>query len=102
MFIVLEGDYELFDGTQWKPLKRGDVGYSLRGNYHAFRNAGTTIGRLMFITNSGGLDEYFLAISLLTLPQDTERLAEISKHYGYVFKQPETEPQMLSEPAIDS
>jgi hypothetical protein len=28
--MVLEGDYELVDGTQWKPLKAGEVEYSLR------------------------------------------------------------------------
>jgi hypothetical protein len=71
-------------------------------SYHAFRNVGTTIGRLLSITNSGGLDEYFLAISSLELPQDTERLAEISKHYGYVFSGPKPGRQMKSETQLES
>ena len=85
VFVVLEGEYELFDGKEWKPLQKGEVRYSLRGNYHGFRNSGTTTGRLLFMTNAGGLDEYFAEISPLTLPQDMERFAEISKHYGYYF-----------------
>jgi hypothetical protein len=43
----------------------------------------------LFITTPGGLDEYFETISPLTLPEDMDRLTEISKHYGYEFMAPE-------------
>ena len=49
----------------------------------------------MFTTNAGGLDEYFQQISPLTLPNDMDHLAEISRHYGYVFLSPE---QSLPQP----
>ena len=84
-FVVLEGDFEFFDGQDWTPFKLGEVRCSLRGHYHGFRNTGTTAGRLMFVTNAGGLDEYFTLISPLELPRDFDHLTEISKHYGYVF-----------------
>ena len=58
---------------------------SLRGTYHAFRNAGQTPGRMMFMTNGGGIDEYFRAIRKLRVPEDFGRSAEISKYYGYFF-----------------
>jgi hypothetical protein len=61
----------------------------MRGNFHGFRNCGTTTGRLLFTTIPGGLDEYFESISPLTLPQDLERLNEINKHYGIEFMAPE-------------
>ncbi len=83
--MVLEGDYEFFDGENWFPFRQGEVKCSLRGHYHAFRNNGSTMGRMMFYTNAGGLDEYFALISPLNLPKDMDRLMKISSHYGYVF-----------------
>ncbi len=87
--MVLEGDYELFDGKTWKPLPKGEIGYSLRGHYHGFRNSGTSTGRILFMTNAGGLDEYFAEITSLKLPQDMDRLTEVSKHYGIYFLPPD-------------
>jgi len=84
-FVVLEGEYEFFDGQEWAPFKQGEVRYSLRGHYHAFRNTGAFPGRMLFTTNAGGLDEYFALISPLVMPEDQDRLVEISKHFGYVF-----------------
>ena len=58
---------------------------SLRGNYHGFRNVGSAVGKMMFMATPGGLDEYFAEITNLQMPQDLDRLQEISRHYGYVF-----------------
>lgn len=84
-FIVIEGEFELFTGQGWTPFALGEAKCSLRGEYHGFRNVGTTVGKMMFVTNAGGLDEYFASISALELPRDSDRLTEISKQYGYVF-----------------
>jgi mannose-6-phosphate isomerase-like protein (cupin superfamily) len=88
-FMVLEGEYEFFDGESWTPMKPNEIRCSIRGHYHAFRNIGQTTGRLLFTTNGRGLDEYFAEISSLVLPQDIERLNEISKYYSYEFKAPD-------------
>lgn len=88
-FIVLEGTYEFFDGSVWARVKPGEARFSMRGSYHAFRNVGTTIGRMMFVTNGGGLDEYLQEISGLVLPNDMDRLNEISHFYNYEFAAPE-------------
>jgi uncharacterized cupin superfamily protein len=88
-FTVLEGQYELFDGNGWIPFPKGEIRCSLRGNFHGFRNCGTTHGKMMFITNAGALDEYFEIISPLVLPKDIDRLTEVSKHYGLIFLPPE-------------
>jgi uncharacterized cupin superfamily protein len=87
MFTVIDGEYEFFDGTAWTMFRRGEVRYSLHGNYHGFRNIGNTNGRLLFMTNGAGLDEYFAEISPLKLPQDKERLNEISRFYRYEYLQ---------------
>ena len=89
IFMVIEGDFEFFDGREWSRFMKDEVKYSMRGNFHGFRNCGETTGKLRFITTPGGLDEYFETISPLTLPEDMERLIEISKNYGYEFMAPE-------------
>jgi mannose-6-phosphate isomerase-like protein (cupin superfamily) len=81
IFTVISGEFDLFDGERWHPLKPGDVRLSPRGQVHAFRNSGKTDGKMMFITNGGGLDEYFAEISSLRVPEDEERLNEINRHY---------------------
>ncbi len=84
-FTVLDGVFEFFDGVSWSPFARGEVRCSLRGNYHAFRNVGEGSGKMMIVTNGGGLDEYFAAISLLELPRDMETFQTISRHYRYEY-----------------
>ncbi|WP_446742565.1 cupin domain-containing protein [Silvibacterium acidisoli] len=84
-FIVLEGEFEFFDRDKWVPFKKGDTRFSLRGTYHGFRNVGSTPGKMLFVTNGGGLDEYFALISRLRLPDDMARLIEISDNFGYHY-----------------
>ena len=88
VFTVIEGDYEFFDETKWVPFRRGEVRYSLRGSFHGFRNIGETAGKMMFMTNGAGLDEYFAEISRLQLPKDMDQLLEISKSFQYEYLTP--------------
>jgi hypothetical protein len=85
---VLEGEFEFYTDGVWSPLSVGETRISLRGNYHAFRNIGSTTARMMLMTNGGRIDEYFTHISELRIPQDLDRLAEISSFYGYYFLPP--------------
>ncbi len=89
LFHVLDGDFELFDGRAWTRIAKGEVRFKGRGQVHAFRNCGASPGRMMFITSPGGLDEYLEAISPLILPQDMERLNEISRMYGISYLAPD-------------
>jgi quercetin dioxygenase-like cupin family protein len=88
IFQVLEGEFEFYvDGT-WEPIAVGVPRLSMRGTYHGFRNVGQTPGRMMLTTLGGGIDEYFRRISGLRVPDDMEKLAEISAYYGYHFLPP--------------
>lgn len=88
VFTVLEGQFAFYAEGAWSPSHAGETRISLRGNYHAFRNVGSAPGRMMLMTNGGGIDEYFADISQLRLPQDYEHLAEISSYYGYYYLPP--------------
>jgi mannose-6-phosphate isomerase-like protein (cupin superfamily) len=88
IFTVLEGNYEFYKDETWVPLAVGRPVLSQRNTYHSFRNAGQGPGRMMLTTNGGGIDDYFRAISGLKVPQDADRLIEISNHYGYFYLHP--------------
>ncbi len=88
IFRALEGEFELFDGETWNKLPTGEYRWAKRGSLHTFRNCGTTMGRIMCIAMPGGLDEYLEKISVLVMPQDAERLLEISVPYAIEYAQP--------------
>lgn len=103
IFAAIEGDFELFNGTAWKPLPIGEHHYSLRGHVHTFRNCGDSIGRILIIATPGGIEEYLERISTLALPQDMDRLISISNDFGITFVLPNgaTEPQPEGELSAD-
>ncbi len=88
VFTVPEGEFEFYADGRWSPMTPGVSRLSLRGTYHAFRNVGSTPGRMMLVTTGGGIDDYFREISGLKIPEDADRLAEVSRHYGYFFLGP--------------
>ena len=88
IFTGLEGSFEFYKDGTWSPMETGRPVLSLRDTFHAFRNVGQTTGRIMLTTNGGGIDDYFRAIAGMKLPDDLERLNEISMHYGYIYQPP--------------
>ena len=88
IFTVLEGEYEFYKDGAWVPMTAGRSILSPRNTFHAFRNVGQAPGRMMLTTIGGGIDDYFRAISGLKLPEDIERLTEISNYYGYFYLPP--------------
>lgn len=88
IFTVLEGDFELFDGTTWHPLPQGASARGVRGGVHCFRNCGESAGKIQIIASPAGFEEYLEEISPLTLPQDMDRLLQISERYGITFPPP--------------
>ncbi len=75
IFTVLEGEYEIFDGETWHKLHKGETAFTLRGGVHTFRNCGATAGKMQAVIVPGaGLDDYLEAVSVLSVPQDMEKL----------------------------
>lgn len=55
-FFVLEGNYEFLSNGEWKPIPAGETVHSRRGSVHTFRNAGSTIGRMLVFVAPAGLE----------------------------------------------
>lgn len=90
IFTVLEGEFEIFDGISWRPLKQGETAYTLRGQPHTFRNCGTNPGTIQAVIVPGsGFECYLEEISVLSMPVDAPKLMEISARYGIEFLTPE-------------
>lgn len=56
-----------------------------RGEEYAFRNCGSTMGRIMGVATPGGLNEYLESISPISMPRDAAKLLAISESYGILF-----------------
>ena len=85
-FYPLEGDFEIFDGKDWHKIKPGHAAHYRRGAVHTFRNAGSTTGRILIFVAPAGLDKYLEEISILTVPQDMDKVIAISARYGITFQ----------------
>lgn len=85
IFRVLQGEFELFDGKDWHKVPEGEYVYTLRGSTHTFRNCGTTDGKMQCIIVPGGLERYLEELSRCSMPQDAERVMQISAQYGIRF-----------------
>ncbi len=86
IFTVLEGEFEVLQRDRWVRMTSGGVYCSVRDTWHGFRNVSSEPGKMFFVVNNGGLDDYFEEISSLQMPGDLNRLVEISKPYGYTFQ----------------
>jgi quercetin dioxygenase-like cupin family protein len=87
-FSVLEGKFEMLIEGEWEPVLNGQTIFAPRDHWHTFRNAGETDGRMQIMVSPAGLEKYFDEISPLVLPQDKQRLLEISARYGIEFMPP--------------
>lgn len=84
-FTPLEGEFEMFDGSSWTPLRQGEVYFAQRGGTHTFRNAGSIDGKLLVVCTPAGLEVYLEKIGTLSIPQDFSELEAISERYGIRF-----------------
>jgi uncharacterized cupin superfamily protein len=89
IMIPQTGEWESFDGKAWTRFEPGESRFFLRGSVHGYRNCGTTTGRIVTVATPGGLDEYFERISGVLMPQDAEKLFEISDGHGINFLMPD-------------
>ena len=84
VFFVLEGSFEFeVDGTIIS-AGAGDVAFAPRGTIHAFKNVGTTTGRLRYIfMPAGDAEDMFRAIcdSAKSESLTPERMAKIAEPF---------------------
>jgi uncharacterized cupin superfamily protein len=94
-FLPVYGKFEMFDGDSWTPLTTSGH-FAGRGTVHTFRNCGQTEGKISFICTPGRFPEYMELISTLSLPQDMQKLVDLSAGYGITFVFPGV-PQPTSD-----
>jgi mannose-6-phosphate isomerase-like protein (cupin superfamily) len=93
-FYVLEGEYEFLNEDRTVMAGAGSLVYVPRGNLHAYRNVGTTPGRMLVSQTPGGLHERFFeeigkAVTARTIPMaakeappDVGSIVAIAAKYG--------------------
>ena len=84
-FHVLEGDFVFeVEGTEIY-AKAGSTVFAPRGLAHRFQNVGTTMGRLLTVSEPAGLDDFFTEIDQATggaLVPDPAVVVPIFEKYG--------------------
>jgi quercetin dioxygenase-like cupin family protein len=86
-FFVLEGDYEFLANGAWSKAGPGQAVQGMRGSFHTFRNAGTTLGKMLIFVAPAGLEKYFDEIAPLSVPGDMDKILAISERFGISFQQ---------------
>ena len=88
LFIVVEGELEVWNGADWTPAPAGSVVYLPRGSRHTFRNAGDTPSRHWVLTTPSGFDEFYRGAAEIFAaggPPDVQKLGALAAKHGYEF-----------------
>lgn len=85
LFMTLQGEFEILSNGEWVKLPLGKTTIAPRGSVHTFRNSSACTAKILCVSTPAQLDEYLEAISTIQMPQDAERLFEISDSYGIHF-----------------
>lgn len=86
-FFVLDGTYQLVVDGQEQTVGPGTLAFIPRGTLHAFKNVGTTSGRMLEWTIPGDNEQYFRAVHDMQNAGgfDPERFAEINQRFATEF-----------------
>jgi len=91
LFIVVEGQLEVWSDGEWTPARAGSVVYLPRGSRHTFRNAGATPSRHWVLTTPSGFEEFYRGAADIFAaggPPDRQKLVALAAKYGYEFLPP--------------
>lgn len=96
MFYVLEGRFKIRIGERTFIAEPGSFALAPRGTLHAFRNVGSTLGRLYIVCTPAGIEEPFRAVrdpdkGSGKAPLTTEQVGAIFEKHGVTFHGPPLE-----------
>jgi mannose-6-phosphate isomerase-like protein (cupin superfamily) len=105
-FYVLEGDYEFLVEDRTLRMPAGSLLYVPKGNLHAHKNVGESIGRMLVSQTPGGLHERFFEevgeeapdrreLRVPERPENLARTREIAAGYGIEIPLP---PEKQTQP----
>lgn len=90
-FFFLEGEFIAEIGGKMFEFKPGDIGFIPKGTVHAFKNVGTTQGRLQYMFSPAlSIEEMFMSFynALEDGSFSMEKMEEIATHHGQEFVGP--------------
>lgn len=83
VLYVLDGEFLVQADDQKFTVRAGDFVHFPRGIPHAYKNAGTQPGKLLFLCTPGGYERFFEAMSQLAAdgPPDMARVMEVARQF---------------------
>jgi glyoxylate utilization-related uncharacterized protein len=95
---VIDGEFEILQGTETLRLAAGGFAFVPRGTLHRFENVGDAPARVLIVFTPGGFEEFFFAAGLPVVdgepapplgPEEIERSREAAVRYGMDVQWPE-------------
>jgi quercetin dioxygenase-like cupin family protein len=96
-FYVLDGDFVFEVDGKRVPAGTGSSVFVPRGTAHAFRNVGTTPGRMLITVHPAGLDEFLTEVSGCTDAQGEPNMSlaiPIARRHGLELLGPPMDEQL--------
>jgi mannose-6-phosphate isomerase-like protein (cupin superfamily) len=93
LFIVVEGQLEVWSDAGWTVAPAGSVVYLPRGSRHTFRNAGATPSRHWVLTAPSGFDDFYRGAAEIFAAggtPDFQKLGALAAKHGYEILPPGT------------
>ena len=87
-FYLLEGEAEVLNGDKMLIMSPGEAAYVEKGKEHTFRFVGENGGKILVIVAPAGFEGFFDAVKHLKVPDDLEKITEISERFGQSFTGP--------------
>jgi quercetin dioxygenase-like cupin family protein len=104
-FFILEGEFEFYrEGQVPLRVSAGDYVHTPRGVVHTYRNAGTSVGRMLGIAAPAGIERFYAEVGEPAhgateppgligepTPEELEHLVQTARKYGVEFVLPSSD-----------
>lgn len=87
-FYVLRGNAEVLSGGAISVVSSGEAAFAAKGQEHTFRFLDEDGGKILIIVAPAGFEGFFDAVQDLKIPDDLEKINEISEEFGQTFTGP--------------
>ena len=83
-FYVLEGEFDILCGEEWRRVGPGYYCYVAPGTWHTFKNVGQTTGRLLSNSTPAGHERFFEEVDRLSrhAPLSIEETLAVCQRHG--------------------
>lgn len=91
LFIVKDGELEVWVEGQWHKLERDDIAFAPRGSIHTYRNSSGRPCRFWMLATPAGIESFFSRLDREcgeSFPPDVKKVANLCQQHGIYLVPP--------------